>query len=308
MLFLIQLTSFAQSVIVSAQPDTNKILIGEQIQVKLNVQYRVDNGKQLQIQFPNLADTLIEKVEIVSKSTIDTVIPDKADPYFFIQEQIISITSFDSGIYSIPPFQFIVNSDTLTTNSFLVEVNTLEVDTTKAIFDIKAPISEPFSLLDWIKENWWWLVAILVLGVLIYIAVRYFKNRKLVKVPEKLAPEIPYHIIALQKLEQLKSEQLWQNGKTKQYHSIISEVIREYLERRYQINALEETTHEIMHRLRLQTIPAEQMNKLNQLLTLADLVKFAKEQPLPHENEQSLTHAISFIETTKIVMNSANNA
>lgn len=297
----------AQSFSVEAIPDTNKLMIGEQVKVNLRVTYRVDNGA-VNVVFPTLYDTINEFVEIVSKSRIDTVIPDKSDPYRFYQEQNIVLTSFDSGYYVVPPFQFVINNDTVETEAFLLEVNTLEVDTTQGIFDIKQPISEPFSFLDWLKENWWWMVAILLLAVAIYLLVRYLKNRKPKEVVEEIIPIIPYHVIALEKLEKLKQEELWQKGKVKLYHSHISEILRDYLEHRYQINALEETTAEIIYGLRLQLISSEQMNKLTQTLTLADLVKFAKEQPLPVENEQSLTFAVAFIEATKINVEKPTNA
>ena len=94
---------------------------------------------------------------------------------------------------------------------------------------------------------------------------------------------------------------MWQGGKVKAYHSQISEVLREYIEHRYHVNALEETTDEIIHGLRLHSIPQEMISKLMQILFLADLVKFAKENPLPSENDMSIINAIEFINTTKIV-------
>ena len=289
----------AQTYSVESIANTNSILIGEQINITLKTSYRVDEG-EVKITFPPLYDTINEFVEIVQKSAIDTVIPDKNDPYAFVQQQNITITSFDSGYYAIPPFKVIINTDTLETEPILIEVQTMEVDTTKAIFDIKQPISEPFSLVDWLKDNWWWMVAILVLGIGIFFLVKYLKNRKPEEEPEEIIPDIPIHVIALEKLEKVKTEKLWQEGKIKAYHSHISEILREYIENRYQVNALEETTSEILHGLRLQNISPELMNKLTQTLTLADLVKFAKEQPLANENEMSITHAIAFVNATKI--------
>lgn len=300
LLLAFSFTAYAQNYKIEAKADTSSILIGEQVKVTLKIDYRRDMGS-ITIVFPTIYDTINEFVEIVNKSKIDTIVPDKADPYQVIQQQVITLTSFDSGYYVIPPFQFIINDDTIQTEAFLLEVNTLEVDTAQGIFDIKQPISEPFSFLDWLKENWWWMAAILVLAIIIIVVIRYLKNRKPKEVVEEIIPVIPYHIIALEKLEKLNQEKLWQSGKVKQYHSHISEILREYIENRYQVNALEETTAEILHGLRLQQISPDVMNKLTQTLTLADLVKFAKEQPLQTENEQSLTAAVNFINTTKIV-------
>ncbi|MCB0408971.1 MAG: hypothetical protein KDD29_02060 [Flavobacteriales bacterium] len=293
------LNTNAQTYSVEATPDTNSILIGEQINIILKANYRVDEG-EVNIIFPTLYDTINEFVEIVSKSVVDTIIPDKNDPYAFVKQQKITITSFDSGYYAIPPFKFIINADTVETEPILIEVQTMEVDTTKAIFDIKQPISEPFSIVDWLKDNWWWMIAILVLGIGIFFLIKYLKNRKPKEEPEVIIPDIPIHIIALEKLEKVKSDKLWQSGKVKAYHSHISEILREYIENRYQVNALEETTSEIMHGLRLQNISPVLMNKLTQTLTLADLVKFAKEQPLANENEMSINNAIEFVNATKI--------
>ncbi|MBL1233651.1 MAG: hypothetical protein P1U44_06375 [Vicingaceae bacterium] len=284
-----------QNVAVKAVLDTNFLMIGEQTQLHFITTYQ---DKNTQILFPQLNDTIIKEIEVLSKSPIDTSIADANG--LFAQSQSLLITSFDSGYYVIPPFQFIVNGDTVESDPLLLEVQSMEVDTANAIFDIKEPLSEPFSIKDWLKDNWVWLAAILAALIGIFFLVRYLRREKPV-VKEKIIPKIPVHEIALGKLRQLNEQQLWQNGKIKAYHSEISEILREYIEERYQVNALEETTSEIMHGLRLHQIPEELKLKLSQTLTLADLVKFAKEQPLTNENENSLTNAIEFVEATKMI-------
>lgn len=288
----------AQTAKVSASIDTNYLLLGEQTQIHLKVQYKLD-GNIVSVKFPDINDTLSEFVEIIYSSPIDTIYPDKNDLTLVEQIQHITITSFDSGYYQIPYFQFSFNEDTVTTTEELfIEVQPMEVDTTKAIFDIKEPIEEPFSIVDWLKENWVWLVGTLVLIILIIVIVKYLKNRPEPTIQEVI-PEIPDYIIALEKLNTLREKQLWQTGKVKMYHSEISEILRSYLENRYQINALENTTDEIMQSLRFQTILPDTLSRLNQALMLADLVKFAKEQPLSSENELSLSNAFEFVNQTK---------
>ncbi|MCW8897499.1 MAG: BatD family protein [Flavobacteriales bacterium] len=286
---------FSQNLAVKAVLDTNFLMIGEQTQLHFIATYQ---DKNTQILFPQLNDTIIKEIEVLSKSPIDTSVADANG--LFAQAQSLLITSFDSGYYVIPPFQFIVNGDTIESDPLLLEVQSMEVDTANAIFDIKQPLSEPFSIKDWLKDNWVWLAAILAALIGIFFLVRYLRREKPV-VEEKIIPKIPVHEIALEKLRQLNEQQLWQNGRIKAYHSEISEILREYIEERYQVNALEETTSEIMHGLRLHQIPEELKLKLSQTLTLADLVKFAKEQPLANENENSLTNAIEFVEATKMI-------
>ena len=300
-LLLGSLNLSAQEAKVSATIDTNYLLVGEQTQIHLKIQYQLD-GETVAIKFPDVKDTLSEFVEIIFSSPIDTIYPDKNDLSKVEQVQHITITSFDSGYYQVPYFKFKVNEDTLTsTEDLFIDVQTMEVDTTKAIFDIKEPLEEPFSFKDWFKENWIWIVGILVLIILIIIVIRYLKNRPEPLV-EEVIPDIPDYVTALDKLNKLREKQLWQTGKVKQYHSEISETLRAYIETRYQVNALENTTDEIMQNLRFQTIQPDILAKLNQALMLADLVKFAKEQPLANENELSLANAYEFVNQTKLII------
>ncbi len=293
----------AQEIKATAKLDSNSIRIGQQVKLILSIQYKVDNGKQIKINWPEIADTIRKEIEIVSQSKIDTLIPDKNNPYVFVQSKTLNITSFDSGYWTIPPFKFKINDDTagVFTDPLLLAVSSFVVDTTLAIKDIKPPYDEKYSWLDWLKDNMYvvygTLVAILVVLIIIYL-VRYFRKVKPPMVVVEVK-KIPAHIIAFEKLDKLKNEKLWQEGKLKIYHIMLTEIIREYIENRFKIQALEQTTDEILYGFRNVAIDEESRKKLKQILILADLVKFAKEQPLPNENEMSLNSAYDFINGTK---------
>lgn len=291
---------YAQGIRVSATLDSNQILIGEQTTLHIAIDYSAESGIT-QLIFPTFYDTINQYIEILSKSPIDTLIPDSSQPFLLQQKLKLLITSFDSGYHVIAPFQFIINSDTFESEAILLEVYSLPVDTASAIFDIKKPLDEPFSIVDWLKDNWKWIALILVLVLGSIFLIRYLKNRKPKEIVEEIIPEIPFYVLALERLEKLREQKLWQSGKIKMYHSEISEILRDYIEKRYQVNALEETTDEIMRGLRLHAIPNDVKEKLYQALKLADLVKFAKEQPLANENDMSLIYSIEFINQTKII-------
>lgn len=296
-------TSFAQDVKATATLDTNSIRIGQQVKLQLSIQYRVDKGTQVKVYWPGITDTLIKEVEVVSQSKIDTIIPDKNNPFEFLQRKTLYITSFDSGYWAIPPFKFIVNNDTngVSTEPLLLQVGTIQIDTSLAIKDIKAPFEESYNWIDWLKDHMYvvygTLVAILVVIIVIFL-IRYFK-----KVPPPTivveVPKIPPHVIAFEKLNKLNEEKLWQDGKLKLYHSSLSEIVREYIENRFKIPALEQTTDEILIGFRNVAIDEESRTKLRQVLFLSDMVKFAKEQPLPNENEMSMNNAYEFVSGTK---------
>jgi hypothetical protein len=290
--------AFAQVYSASAKIDSSKIHIGGQtnLQLKVFVPADVMAQKEKFVQWPVFTDTIASKIEIVEAGKIDTSLSADKKTYHLTQNFII--TSFDSGFWVIPPFRFLRDGDSakfFETQAMLLEVATVPVDTTEAIRDIKEPIEVPYTLAEALPYIIGF-AAILALGIFL---IRYFRRKKHQPaiVLEK-EPALPPHVIAIQKLEQIKDQKLWQAGQVKDYHSAITEVVRIYLEDRFKINALEQTSDEIILSCRSLPIEAEPKMKLQQMLKLADLVKFAKVLPLPNENELSIAHAIEFVSAT----------
>jgi hypothetical protein len=295
---LASLSINAQSVSVTAKLDSASIRIGEQTRLHLSIQYHANKNK-IQIQWPQLKDTIISKIEIVSTSKIDTVIANKNDSSTFLQTQNVTITSFDSGFYALPPFKFIVNNDTahpFETEAILLEVKNIRVDTTKDIKDIKQPLHAPFSWKELLPYVYWSLAVVALIILTIYLTKKFSKEKTKQLVENK--PKVPPHIQALEELEKLRKANLWQNGKIKQYHSSIADIIRYYIEGRFKIPAMEQTSDEIMANFRSVVIDPESKAKLKQIFLVSDLVKFAKEEPLPIENELSLNNAMDFVKGT----------
>lgn len=288
---------------VDARLDTSVIQIGQQTKLTLSVKYKVNTNDRILIQWPEIHDTLRKEIEVVQQSKIDTLIPNKDDPFTFIQTKTLYVTSFDSGYWAIPPFKFIINRDTtgIFSDALLLSVSTISVDTTQAIKDIKNPYPVSYSWIDWIKDHKL-IVAGILFGIIVLVILIYFIRKSLKNKPPPVVEEViktPPHIIALEKLEQLRHEKLWQEGKLKQYHISLTDIIREYIEHRYKIQALEQTTDEILTSFRNVAIDKESLEKLRQILLLGDLVKFAKEHPLPAENEMSMSNAFDFVNGTK---------
>ena len=291
--------SFAQ-VEVFATMDTNKIRIGEQSKIELYVKYHVKH-KNLHIQWPSLADTLRKEIDVIHVSPIDTTIPDKNKPEEILEHQTITISSIDSGFWAIPPFAFILNKDTtkpLLTEPLLLVVSTLPVDTAeKSIRDIKAPFDEKFDWHEYLPYIYEAIAVAALLALLIFILRKVLKKKPVHMEAPKA--NIPPHIIALDALEELKLKKLWQEGKYKEYHTLISDTLRAYIEGRYGIAAMELTSDEIIKIMNSQVIDTISKEKLKQVLTLADYVKFAKVTPIDIENEMSLNQAFDFINGTK---------
>lgn len=289
----------AQKVQVSARIDSTSILIGNQAHIHLTAAFDVKNGVP-KIQWPQVADSVAPKVQVISKSKITTSVPDSSQPTVQQETQDITITSFDSGYYAIPPFKFVIDGDTANsqlTEPMMLQVNTVHVDTTTAFKDIKAPLQAPFSILEILPYIGYGLLALLVLGGIIYYLIRKLKKQKPTTI-EKPKEIIPPHVKALQELEKIALQKLWQEGKIKDYYTGITDVLRIYLEERYGVKSLEMTTDEIMLALKRKDISELMKQKLRDILVLSDLVKFAKENPLPTEHELCFTSSVDFVNET----------
>ncbi|MBI5325139.1 MAG: hypothetical protein HZB41_07705 [Ignavibacteriae bacterium] len=291
-LVLISVSLKAQRVSVRAGLDTNNVLIGDQLKLTLEA----TSDKKAKIVFPVIPDT-IGKIEVLSRSKIDTV---DSNGLFSLKQRFV-ITSFDSGWHSIPSLTFtyagkgITDEYTVWTDSLLLKFNTVQVDTSQAIKDIKPPLDEPIS---WEEYLLYFIIGISIIGIgiLAYKLWKRYKKKK--ESPLDYDPKIPPHIIALEALKQLDSEKLWQKGKIKLYHIRLTEIIRLYIERRYLIPALEMITPDIIQSLSEAKIVDELILYMKKVFEMADLVKFAKFQPLPDENTLVLNYAFDFVNKT----------
>ena len=89
--------SFAQEIKATASLDSNTIKIGQQVQLKLSIKYRLDNGKQSKIQWPEITDTIRKEIEVVGQSKLDTIIPNKNNPTEFIQQDCFTLLTSASS-------------------------------------------------------------------------------------------------------------------------------------------------------------------------------------------------------------------
>lgn len=301
LLLLLTQQLLAQQVRVEAVLDTSKIRIGEQAKLNLYLTYD-SNIKDLKVEWPNIGDTITEKVEVISVSPIDTTLPEKSNSTKVYQHQQIIVSVYDSGYYAIPGFKFTLNNDSahpLYTQPLLLEVHTVPTDSSATkTKDIKPPFDERFNW-KWYLSYIYWSLAIIAVIIIIVVLTIYFtkKNRQIIIEPEK--PKVPAHILALENLQKIKDAQIWKEGLTKEFYSAISETIRQYIEDRFGVNALESTTDEIMLAFRSQVVDKESKDKLQQLLMLSDLVKFAKQTPIEVEHQFTLQNAFDFVNGTK---------
>ena len=285
-LFLISTATFSQKVSVAS--DTTNIRIGEQFLFQILVK---DTANVI---FPEKLENLTS-LEIVEIVKIDTFKNSLIKKYL--------MTGFDSGAFYIPSQQIFIKNRAFITDSILINVATVAIDTTKQkMFPIKAIQSEPLVYDDFKPYIIWLLLALLLIGAIIYYLVT--RKKATITQEEGITALAPFEE-AIEKLQELDNKLLWQNNEIKKYYSELTEIVRAYIEKELKIPALEITTHELVailsdfNKAKTIDISKETIKKLNALLQEADLVKFAKSTPLSHEIEEDRRDAEEVLNTLK---------
>lgn len=279
---------FAQQIpMVKAQIDTTSIRIGEQFSLKISID---------EVNHVILPKLKLQGLEIIDSTKFDTIKNTLIKKYI--------LTGFDSGAFYIPQQQIFIKNQAYFTDSLLVNVATVAIDTTKIKkFPIKSIKNEPYVFEDFKLYIYILLAVLAIIAFWIYwFFIRKGKKETEDQPTYKILP--PYDE-AIYRLNELDKKLLWQNNKTKEYYSELTEIVRGYVERELKIPALENTTDEILEILKnfknSNTILTSQntIDKLKGLLREADLVKFAKSKPLAPKIEEDRKDAEYIISNLK---------
>jgi len=277
----------------------NQMVIGEQIKLTLQFYYNtVDN----EVVWPEFDNFITNEIEIIDKSDIKTIPLDSTQSHQFLMEQDMIITSFDPNKHTIPSIEFHYQDSTFKSLPLTLVVNTVPVDTASKklfdiypIYDVDYPVTEQIA--DAVKNYWYYLVILALIVIIIILYIRYKnKPKEVVVVPEV---KLPPHIKALQVLNELKQQEAWKKENKKEYYSNLTDTVREYLEERFGIQALEKTTREIINDLKFTDISVDDKHFLREILKQADFVKFAKFKPNDDDGFNALNKSLEFVKRTK---------
>ena len=311
LLSLLSISSMqAQKASAHATIQPSEILIGEQALINL----QVIAPKDMEILFPIYQDSIVAGLEVLSMGNPDTTIVDNVRT---INVKYL-VTSFDSTLYYIPSMPISDGVDTIYSNSFGLKVTAPELkDSTVAYLermkagetdsidfnelqlnDIKPIQKAPFSWKDFLSLLWIPLIILILLaiiGAIIYLIIKKNKKGYFFTPPPLLAP----HVRAMKSLDKIKKEKIWQQERYKEFYTQLTDVLRRYINERYGINSLEMTSGEILSIIRTKAEEDSVYNNLKQVLSVADLVKFAKYKPFIDENDLSLMNSYFFVNQTK---------
>ncbi|MDD2559267.1 MAG: hypothetical protein PHE04_01175 [Bacteroidales bacterium] len=283
-----------QDIVVEASLDSSLIWIGNPTTMRLSV----SAPRDVPVEFPAFeSDTIVQGIQVLRQSPVDTVLLDndrlRLRKYYLL-------TSFDAALYYIPPIQLKAGGKNYESGHLSLKVISFEVDTASMeLFDIKGIEKPPFVIWDYALPIGLVLGIALLLLLTYYLYKRFYKSGGVKEAEPDPELLLPPHVAALQALDRIKSEKIWTEGKYKLFYTQLTDVLRKYMERRFEISAMELSSSEILDFFRKNRDAQPIYEALKQLLMLADFVKFAKFQPLESENQKALNHAYDFVDKTK---------
>src|SRR5436190_3680374 len=276
-LFFAIVSHSQNKIAIKANVDKNHIVIGEQIHFNLEADFPLHEPMRF-----FLIDS-IPHFEILEKKKIDTV-----DNNGGIKlSQALTLTSFDSGHWVIPPLEM-PGDKPLFTDSIPIDVGFSPFDPKQDYHDIKDVIDVQAQKKK--KEDWYWY---LVASVVLVAAIIYLLVRKKKKPTVSKAPPVDPFTEAKQELEKLRRENL----SAKLFYTRLVDIFRLYVLRRKEIASLQKTTDDLVVQLRTLKLPENDFNKLAQVLRMSDFVKFAKYEPGDTDRQESFKIIKSSIET-----------
>lgn len=283
-------------VTVDAKIDSTHIFIGQNVGITLEV----SAAKGMKVELPGYdsLQQIIPGIEYVGATNADTNYIN--DGKRMVLKKKYFITSFDTALYYIPPMVVKVGEDEFKSKNLALKVYTFDIDTlhVDSIFGMKAEMTPPFVWEDWTLMLWLSAIVLVLTVLLVYVVIRLKDNKPIIR-HIRLKPHVAPHKVAMQKIERIREEKIWQKEDSKEYYTQLTDTLRQYINERYGFNAMEMTSYEIIQRLG-EVNDEQAISELRDLFQTADLVKFAKYTALMNENDRSLVSAIEYINQTKI--------
>lgn len=239
-------------------------------------------------------------VEVNYSSKVDTT--DLGNNRMQLHRTIL-VQPWDSGEVVVPGIALVSGIDTFRSAPFALKVYTADIDTMTTVHAMMSEVSQPRHFWDWLPDvlyYYWWafLLGLLAIAgaVAAYVIYRKGGIKQMLAEPEKIVP--PYEK-AIAELQNLKGRQLCEKGREKEYYTELTEILRQYLEGRFGINAMEMTTPQIKRAVYATVSEKSASAMMTEILEMADYVKFARMRPLPEDNTRAFNQAMQFVENTK---------
>lgn len=272
------------------------MFIGQQMNLQLSVTF--DAKQKLQLPDIKKGQELIPNIEVVDLGKPDTAVLDEGKR--LTVSQAYTITAWDSALYRLPPMQVMVDTSRFESKALALKVYTVDVDTLHLdqFFPPNDIMELPFLWAEWRMVLLGGILLLLMIACIIYLWYHVKHGKPIVRFVRR-KKKLPPHQIAMTEIERIKSERKWAEEDSKEYYTLLTDTLRNYIRDRYGFNALEMTSSEIIDRL-VSENNEEALDELREIFRTADLVKFAKWSTLINENDANLVAAVEYVNQTKI--------
>ena len=284
----------AQNVVVSAEVDSMMMWIGQQ--TGLHVEVACDAGQD--ISFPLYRDTIVKGLEIIPPVKTDTQYVNNGQR--MVVTRNYTVTCFDSALIYIPYIPVTVDGEEYQSNKLALAFLSYDIpeEDAKNIFGPKENMKTPVKFYEVKGLALYLILAILAILGAVYLLIRYRDDKPIIK-RIKIEPKVPAHVRAISRIEELRQAGGPHNEDSKAYYTDLTDILREYINDRFGFNATEMTSYEILEHLE-ESRDKESLSELRDLLSTADMVKFAKFKPMLNENDRNLVNALEFVNDTKV--------
>ena len=287
----------AQTVKARLEIDTNRMMIGEHLTARVVVEH----PPTYRIEWPLGGFDSLGQFEVLREMALDTTQGPAGD---LREVRRLTLTTFDTGMLRLGPVSLpytgpgVSGTQTVQTGGALVMVNTVAVDPQAEVKDIKPIFDAPLTWVEILGYSLLGLALLALIGGGIWYLSRKKRQPATAPAKPKRAP-IPAHEVAMRQLAKLESRRLWQQGEVHVYYDDLTDIIRAYIEAKFQVPAMESVTHEILYDMKGKGLRSKQMQDLRELLQMADLAKFAKSTPGERQNLDAMETARQFVKETK---------
>ena len=261
------------------------------------LEYKLEKPQKLFVGTPfklhvDISSAISDSIFSTQNDTLDIFILKNIESTEEINDKIkttlidLTYQPFDTGEFTFPELEFAVKTadslQILKTREFILNIESVIVDSTKSIKDIAAPLSVHLKFLDYFIPL---LIIILIIFAIKYLIKLLKRTKKDFSEPE-IIDDRPAYIIALELLNKLKKDDLLIKGDFLNFYFRISLILRLFIELHYKINSVEMTTSEIRANLILDD--HSEKSEILKFLSKADMIKFAKAIPTNSDSETAL--------------------
>lgn len=287
---------WAQEVKLDVLLSSSKIRIGEPLTLTITASYNVSHYK---LQWPTTQTNDVDPFAVLNS----TVLPVLKNQQNYIQQCCLSVTAYDSGIFSLPNWNIKLLNDS--TKQFSIPQFTFLAQTVPT--DTSITKLKPLKPLIEIPFDWTWYTNYIIFGgialVLLILAILYILKRYKKSNISKIHVQVPPDVKALEDLNALLINEVWKTGDVKLFYSQITEILKIYIENRYQCTVMELTSAELLDYIKTHITDTQILNALERILTHSDFAKFAKQFHNEVLHRELLHLSKSFVEQTRMYLN-----